>query len=181
ARDGSTSMQDYNLHTSVLRHRSEYFNTKLKELKPNPRNPVTTFDVESLAAFECFTVWLYQGTLTRPSATQDLSRMIICQIYIFGTRAESPHLQNAALDAFVDKTLHDDAVPHIVFNYLYSNAHNSALWDIALDFLWHCGTKREFSVSEFLEREGATVCGWYHNHPAADKRDGWLFWFDLPV
>ena len=121
-------------------------------------------------------------------------------MYVFGIRAESPHLQNAALDAFINKILQDNAVPYDILDYLEDNAHNSALWDLVMDVVWHCGSKADVKtwrnslqgkgsirnrnkkeVKEYLRRECAAVCGVYHEHPEADERDGELFFFDPPV
>ncbi|KAH7086396.1 hypothetical protein FB567DRAFT_603344 [Paraphoma chrysanthemicola] len=183
----STRVQDYELHVPILRHYSGYFRTKLSETNGAGRRPDVILEVDSPAAFDAFTIWLYQGTLTRA---------------VFGLRSDTPALQNAVVDKFVARLISDDAVPYDIVAYLETHALDSKLDELILDIVKHCGKKGEmkdwaasFSPASFQKvyvwkgektnvveyLEGKIVCGKWHVHPEADERDGDVFWFDPPV
>ncbi|KAH7080082.1 hypothetical protein BKA63DRAFT_407569 [Paraphoma chrysanthemicola] len=165
----STRVQDYELHVPILRHYSGYFRTK---------RPDVILEVDNPAAFDAYTIWLYQGTLTRAGASTNMSRLFLCQIYVFGLRSDTPALQNAIIDAFITHLASDDAVPYDIVAYLETHALGSKLDELVLDIVHGWMGEKKYVV-EYLE--DMMVCGKWHVHPEADERDGEGFWFDPPV
>jgi hypothetical protein len=212
--------QDYELHVTILRHYSGYFRSKfaypthlpdfdnlimihrLTETNAASRRPDIILEVDNPAVFDAYAIWLYHGTFSRAGAIPNMSRLFLCQMYVFGLRSDTPLLQNAVIDALVARLASDDAVPYDIIAYLETHALGSRLNKLVLNIVKHCGEKEDVkgwshsfspesigTVKESMgERlrvkgylEGAMVCGKYHIHLEADERDGEGFWFDPPV
>lgn len=173
--------------------------SRLSDLSTGQKPPRVNFPEEKPSVFEAFTIWLYQGTISRSSPEGNFSYLFLCQLYRFAMAFGVPLLRNTIINIVFAK-LHRDApsVPYDITPFLAQHLRDTASRNLVLDVVLNCGemdkvqewnislAKGFFKCSAFIE-DGVVpfgmrsdmrgylrqlkdhVCGMYHEHPTGDK------------
>ena len=112
--------------------------------------------------FERFHLWLYAGNILDPDeSTRSVSWSELMDLYQFGDARGIPEMQNAVIDAIIEKQKIENSIPVTNFNKIYDQVQDdSPIRKLAVDFIahladfglkvWHEKSMRETYKSSFL-------------------------------
>ena len=141
------------VHRGLLCHLSSSFAKRLA--RPSEPRQVTTVALEDDTRFEVieiFRTWLYTHQLC---VAENLSVALLCDVYLFGKSWHIPLLENAAIDALIDKCCEEDACPDLrTAAHVYNNTSTtsgSALRRLLVDLTVASKSLRSLSDSNDQE------------------------------
>ena len=114
----------FNIHKGLLCRNSSYFRSALEgEFKESSEGKVHLPE-DDPEVFQRFQLWLYTGSVIESSGegTKAIDWMVFFRLYVFGDARGVAGLQNATIDALIDKSHKEIALPSILGpNYIYDN------------------------------------------------------------
>ena len=112
--------QIFRTHKALLCHASSYFKAALEGGFVEAENQKIELAEDDPKVFERIQLWLYQDTLVEPEE-HPLYFNILIDLYLFANARGMPQLQNAALDAFIDRNKVMNALPDGSIHRIYEN------------------------------------------------------------
>ena len=140
----------FKLHKGLLCNASTYFKAALEGGFKEASEKKISLPEDDPDMFKRFQLWLYTGSVvespTEASTTVDWQCLF--NLYIFGDARGVAHLQNATMDALIDKSHAENLIPTMQYKYVYENtADNSLLRRLLVDWITQrCDLKTWWSL-----------------------------------
>ena len=113
----------FHVHKGLICNASAYFKAAFEGEFKEASEQLLDLPEERPQMFKRFLLWLYSGSIIEsPKETCDkIHWKDLFGLYIFGDARSIPALQNAVIDALIDKCEQTDAIPTHYFVYIYDN------------------------------------------------------------
>lgn len=148
--------QPFIIHRELLCETSSYFAAALQgEFKEAKEQRIEMLE-EDVAMFQSFQIWLYSDNILTTNTRENWK--ILFDLHIFGDARGIPHLQNAAVDALINKEHRLKWIPAYQFKYVYEDtSEKSPLRRLLVDWTaslsaadWFTEDKFEWYGKRFL-------------------------------
>lgn len=127
----------FKLHKKILCNVAPYFEAAFEGGFVEVTEQVLELPDEDAAMFRHFELWVYTGdVLATGESDADISWDSLVGLYIFGEIRGIPNLQNAAIDALIDKQSSQNAIPTRFLPRVYdSTPEDSSLRRLFVDWV----------------------------------------------
>ena len=174
-------MVSFGVHKGLICSKSAYFKSRLEGGFKEASEAKVTLTDEDPDTFKRFNWWLYTGkVLFDEERVEDTNYDKLFDLYAFGEKRLIPHLQNACIDAVINRDIVTETIPYgeVVQQLWDKLPRQSPMRKLLTDlFVWNADIMEFFSKDEDIETYSkdflASVLRGYHLAEDNDDPDFW--------